>query len=367
MDFAHTRNTRYLSQIPLTEIGPEGQIKLRNARILVVGAGGLGCPVLQYLTAAGVGIIGIIDGDHVGISNLNRQILYNEQDIGKLKVQVAREKLISLNSEVQIEIFPEMLDVNNAQAIIQNFDIVVDCTDNLEVRYLIDDVCTMLKIPMIYGALHKFQGQVSVFHYPDAEGKSYSYRDLFPENPAAEQIPSCAETGVLGVMPGIIGTIQAAQALKIILGFGEILIGKLFIFDVKHLTSMTIEISKRNNSPRESIKPVENSSSPGFEVNPLEEFKENENGWIFIDIREPDEIPTLGLSPFILKLPAGEFGNRISELPDDKKHVLFCTTGKRSLEWVKKIRQNPNTENIYSLKGGIQRNSALFNLILSRK
>lgn len=233
---------RYDKQIALPEVGEAGQKKLARAKVLVVGTGGLGCPVLQYLAAAGVGTIGIVDGDEVNETNLHRQVLYTNSDVGKPKVQVAAERLKQLNPEVEIQTFSEFLTAGNAMNIVANYDLIVDATDNFVARYRINDVCVKLGKPFVYGAIHRFEGQVSVFNYKGGP----TYRCLFPDKPAESQIPNCNETGVLGVLPGIIGTHQATEVLKIILGIGEVLSGKLMTLNLLTNSTRTFEFSRND-------------------------------------------------------------------------------------------------------------------------
>jgi adenylyltransferase/sulfurtransferase len=237
---------RYSRQIILPEIGLIGQEKIAAAKVLVVGAGGLGCPVLQYLAAAGVGTIGIADGDVVSASNLNRQVLYTNEDIGKAKVECAKARLKAQNPEVEIADYNTFLSEKNAREIIAQYDIVVDGTDQIPVRYLLNDVCVELGKPMVYGAIHKFEGQVSVFNFNGGP----SYRDLFPEQPATGSIPSCAENGVLGILPGMVGIAQATEVLKIIAGFGGVLSGKLWVFNAKTMQSEIIEFGVSQSAER---------------------------------------------------------------------------------------------------------------------
>ena len=233
---------RYARHIALAEVGESGQQKLLNAKVLVIGAGGLGCPALQYLAAAGIGTIGIVDGDVVNEANLHRQVLYGDSDIGKLKVQVAGERLKKLNSQIDINTFSEFLTAANAMDIVANYDLLVDATDNFAARYRINDVCVKLDKPFVYGAIHRFEGQVSVFNYKGGP----TYRCLFPDKPGENQIPNCNETGVLGVLPGIIGTYQATEVLKIILGIGEVLSGKLMTFNLLTNSTRTFEFSRKD-------------------------------------------------------------------------------------------------------------------------
>jgi adenylyltransferase/sulfurtransferase len=233
---------RYDKQIALPEVGEAGQQKLAEAKVLVVGAGGLGCPALQYLAAAGIGTIGIVDGDVVNETNLHRQVLYTNSDVGKPKVEVAAERLKQLNPELEIQTYSEFLTASNAMDIVANYDLIVDATDNFAARYRINDVCVKLDKPVVYGAIHRFEGQVSVFNYKGGP----TYRCLFPDKPAENQIPNCNETGVLGVLPGIIGTQQATEVLKIILGIGEVLSGKLMTLNLLTNFTRTFEFARND-------------------------------------------------------------------------------------------------------------------------
>lgn len=239
---------RYSRQIILEEIGLIGQEKLAAASVLVVGAGGLGCPVLQYLVAAGIGKIGVSDGDVVSASNLNRQVLYTARDIGKAKVDCVKARLKAQNPEVEITAYNAFITEKNAKEIIANYDIVVDGTDQIPVRYLLNDVSVELGKPLVYGAIHKFEGQVSIFNFQGGP----SYRDLFPEPPAAGSILSCAENGVLGILPGMIGIVQATEVLKIITGFGEVLSGKLWLFNGKTMETEVIEFVSQSYTEKGS-------------------------------------------------------------------------------------------------------------------
>ena len=242
--FPHSKldTERYQRHLALPEIGWDGQQKLRRAKVLVVGAGGLGCPVLQYLTAAGVGVIGIMDDDVVSLSNLQRQVLYNTGSVGRKKVEVAQEMLQALNPEVTFGIHPEKLTEANALAIIGLYDFAVDCTDNLKARYVINDACLQAGKPFVYGSIYQFEGQVSVFNYQNGP----TYRCVFAENTA--EPPNCADLGVLGVLPGIIGSYQALEAIKLITGIGELLSGKLLIVNTLTHVQRIIQL-KRQMAP----------------------------------------------------------------------------------------------------------------------
>lgn len=231
---------RYDKQIALPEVGEVGQRKLAEANVLVIGAGGLGCPALQFLAASGIGTIGIVDGDVVNETNLHRQVLYTKSDVGKPKVEIAAERSFQLNPEVKINTYSEFLTAKNATDIVANYDLIVDATDNFAARYRINDICVKLDKPFVYGAIHRFEGQISVFNYKGGP----TYRCLFPEYPTEKQIPNCNETGVLGVLPGIVGTHQATEVLKMILGIGEVLSGKLMTLNLLTNSSQIFELSR---------------------------------------------------------------------------------------------------------------------------
>jgi adenylyltransferase/sulfurtransferase len=248
MRLTEAEENRYNRHLILDQIGREGQLKLKNAKILVVGAGGLGCPALQYLTAAGVGTLGIVDFDEVDLSNLHRQILFNHQDVGRNKASCAAEKLHLLNPEIELIPYPVKLEASNAKEIIANYDIVLDGSDNFATRYLVNDCCTALNKPMVYGAIYKFEGQVSVFNYNNGP----TYRCLFPENDATA--PNCSEVGVLGVLPGVIGLYQATEAIKIILDIGQVLSGRLLQMNLLTHETTQLSIQKRKQQTQTAHK-----------------------------------------------------------------------------------------------------------------
>lgn len=354
---------RYTNQLTLREIGFEGQQKLLNASVLVVGAGGLGCPALEYLAAAGVGKIGIIDGDIIEVSNLNRQILYTLDDLGKLKCEVAKTRLQSKNAQIQIKIYPEMLSSHNLYQVCSHFDIIMDCTDNLEVRYLIDELCTEMKKPMIYAALHKFQLQISVFHFKNEKGKSYAYRDLYPTMPEENTVPTCKENGVLGVVPGIAGVMQAAQALNIILHIGSVLSGKLFIMDLSNFSSWVFEISHAHHTKDSNYsigKSVSDASKKDFsdmeddlELVSLafDDFKSK--NLVIIDIRETNETPKLNYELPYIQIPQSVIEPKYPELEKYETIIFFCASGQRSLFEAQKFRSKTGKKEAYSLQGGL--------------
>ncbi|MCF8462044.1 MAG: HesA/MoeB/ThiF family protein [Flavobacteriales bacterium] len=347
---------RYARHISLSEVGHAGQQKLLDAKILMIGAGGLGCPALQYLAAAGVGTIGIIDGDTVDETNLQRQILFSTDDIGKKKVEVAKQKLNALNPDVSIHIYPENLTADNALAIIADYDMVIDGTDNFATRYLVNDACVKLDKPFVYGAIHKFEGQVSVFNFEDGP----TYRCLFPDAPSQSQIPNCAEAGVLGVLPGVIGTLQATEAMKLILGIGEPLSGKLKIVNLLSNSEQIISFS-RNEEQVEKARNIdlaysyvdfacstENSITPEQLIEWLETGKDIN----LLDVREAYETPKLEY-PNVISIPLGEIPARFEELPTDKALVVICQKGMRSQRAIEFLKQNNFQNQLINLEGGM--------------
>jgi Dinucleotide-utilizing enzymes involved in molybdopterin and thiamine biosynthesis family 2 len=242
MDSAELK--RYNRQILLPELGIEGQQKLKAAKVLVIGAGGLGSPVLLYLAAAGIGTIGVVDHDTVDESNLHRQILFNTTDIGKSKADTSVNKLQLLNPHVNLVSYPFKIELDNANSLIQDYDLVVDGSDNFPTRYLVNDTCVALNKPLVFGSIFKFEGQVSVFNY----NGGVDYRALFPEPPAADEVPNCDEGGVIGSLPGIIGSYMANETIKLICGFGEVLSGKLLILNVLDNSSLILNIGKSVNA-----------------------------------------------------------------------------------------------------------------------
>lgn len=250
MEFSSPELRRYMRHFSLPDFGFPAQQRLHRGSVLVVGAGGLGCPALQYLAAAGIGRIGIIDGDRVDESNLHRQILYTLDDVGRWKTEVARERLTALNPHVRIEIYTERITRHNALKIIEQYDVVADGTDNFPTRYLLADACFLLQKPHVWAALFRYEAQLSVFNWLQADGsRGPGYRDLFPVPPAPGSVPDCAEAGVLGVLPGIVGAMQANEVIKITSGVGAPLSGRLWLFDSAAAVMRTVNIAKRPDLP----------------------------------------------------------------------------------------------------------------------
>jgi molybdopterin/thiamine biosynthesis adenylyltransferase/rhodanese-related sulfurtransferase len=347
--------SRYSRHIVLDEIGQAGQEKISQAKVLVIGAGGLGCPALQYLTAAGIGTIGIIDFDIVEESNLQRQILFGTSSLGINKAIAAKNRLEDLNPTIQIIAYPEKLTPRNALNLFEGYDMVVDGTDNFSARYLINDASILTNKPVIYGAVYKFEGQVSVFNYKNGP----SYRCLFATPPKEGSVPNCSEIGVLGVLPGIIGTMQANEVLKIILGFNNVLSGKLFCFNARTSETITLKITK-SASEIENVKGLKDSFSnldlDSFCESPIAEISVEEAIQLgnsqFIDVRELGEKPLVELSNCI-QIPLGKLEQELDQIDSEKNKILFCQTGIRSRKAVE-ILQKYKQHNCYNLKGGAE-------------
>jgi len=348
-----THSKRYDRQIALPEIGISGQQKLAEGKVLIVGAGGLGCPVLQNLAAAGLGHIAIVDGDIVEETNLHRQFLYTLNDCGKNKAIVAAETVLKQNPEVEIIPYPTHFNKENAFEIVADYEIIVDCTDDLETRYLINDVSLVKAIPMVYASIHKFEGQLSVLNYKNGP----SYRCLFPQNEKIESISNCNDSGVLGVLPNVLGTLQAAEVLKIILGIGEILNGKLLLFD--GLSNQFQNIYFKTNESQKKIgvqkgKSILNNKIRQEKTITAVDFfdiisKENS---LIIDIREIYEEPDLDIEN-MNRIPLSQLEYFLKEYDKNQEIILICSRGNRSksaAEYLVKCGFN----NISHLQNGIE-------------
>lgn len=344
---------RYNRHIILSEIGQEGQDRLSEARVLVVGAGGLGCPILQYLAAAGVGTIGIIDYDVVDISNLQRQILYGSASIGQNKALAAKSRLTDLNNTITINAYPQELTFQNAIGLFNQYDIIVDGTDNFETRYLINDASLLSNKPLVFGAIYKFQGHVSVFNYNSGP----TYRCTFPKKPKKDAVPNCSEVGVLGVLPGIIGTIQANEVLKIILGIGEVLSGKLYCYNALTNQATTLTV-KRNESEIQKVLLNKNEFNRQFlnirckvdmeEISIRDLLHKPEIR--LIDVREQQEQPRVK-DPRVIRIPLSEIEQHLDKIDDDKVKAVFCQSGIRSREAIS-IFKGYHIYNCYNLREG---------------
>lgn len=350
---------RYDRHLKLAEVGKDGQERLKASKVLIIGAGGLGCPILQYLTAAGVGCLGVIDDDIIDESNLQRQILFNPEDVGKLKVSIAIQKLKTQNPFIKFKEYKERLTNQNAIKIFKNYDIIVDGTDNFSTRYLINDACVLTNKPLVYGSIHKFEGQISVFNYNNGP----SYRCLFPSPPKENQLPNCSEIGVLGVLPGVVGTFQATEVLKIILQKGIVLSGQLRIMNLLDNSSLSLSV-ERNQVEIDKV--LENGLLDNYDVFcginlklDREEYTiENieslilDSTIIFLDVRDEWEQPRVphlnALEISIDKLEEAE-----ASIPKDKTVIVFCQTGARSEQVISYLKQQFGYTNLYNLGGGI--------------
>lgn len=357
-------NERYARHYALSDFGSEGQQKLLQAKVLVIGAGGLGCPVLQYLVAAGIGTVGIVDHDQISLSNLQRQTLYFTDDVGKMKAEVASLKLKNLNPEINIELHQVELTIKNSWNIISEYDVVVDCTDNFATRYLINDACVLLNKPLIFGAIYKFEGQVAVFNLNLKNNKSVNYRNLFPNPPNPEDLQNCNEVGVLGVLSGMIGMMQANEVIKLISGVGEVLDGKLLTFNMLNYETFIMDISGENYTEylipenRNAFEKTDYEFLCGIskinieDLNPddfLEQIS-NENALI-IDVREINELPKAEFKH--IQIPLSEFNERLTEI-ENENVILFCQSGQRSLKAAEILMDHFGTQKkISHLKGGI--------------
>lgn len=342
---------RYLRQVSLSEVGSVGQQKLRNAKVLVIGAGGLGCPVLQMLAASGVGTLGIVDGDIVEETNLHRQLLFSADDCGRNKVNVAAEAIQKLNPEVETHIYPHFIGESNIAGIIKNYDILVDCTDNIATRYLINDIAVFTKKPMVYASIHKCEGQVSVFNYKNGP----TYRCLFPEKESSE-VPNCVTSGVLGVLPNTLGMLQASEVLKMILGIGKVLSGRVLIYDALEMSFNELEFT-RNDAQIETAyqkgKALTESSNLNFELDKatfLEKCKDEK--CLVIDLREAHELPKL---PFgsIVSIPFSRLAEHQSKIKKEQQIIVFCQSGLRSKKALELLINNGFT-NVQHLQNGVQ-------------
>lgn len=348
---------RYSRHLLIPEVGLAGQEKLARARALVVGAGGLGVPVLQYLAAAGVGRIGVVDDDTVDITNLQRQVLYATGDVGRRKVEVVRERLAALDPQVAVDAYPLRLNASNARELVRAYDVVIDATDTFGARYLINDACRLEGKPDVYGSIFRFDGQLSVF----APGGP-CYRCLFPEPPPEGSVPSCAEGGVLGVLAGMVGTWQASEALKLLLGIGESLAGRLVVVDAlgAHVREFAIDVDPRcalhgEHATIVDVVDVAPSAPPlgvaECDVADLDAFLATHADAVLLDVREPHEA-VLGAPAGALAIPVSQLEARMHELDASKTYVVACRVGANS-RWAVARLHDAGLRRLYHLRGGL--------------
>lgn len=358
---------RYSRHLIMPEVGMDGQLKLKRAKVLMIGSGGLGAPLGLYLAAAGVGRLGIVDFDAVDFTNLQRQVVFGTSDVGRKKLEAARDRLQNLNPEIRIDTFETKLTSDNALDTLRDYDIVVDGTDNFPTRYLVNDACVLLGKPNVYGSIFRFEGQASIFGYPGGP----CYRCLYPEPPPPGLVPSCAEGGVLGVLPGIVGCIQAMETLKLILGRGEPLVGRLLLFDALGLRFRELKLRKNPECPicgdhrtihklidyaefcgiRGEEAPVKtNSAIPEITPKQLKSRLDRGDDIFILDVREPHEYQICNLRGYLI--PLGDLPKRMSELDSSREIVAHCRSGKRSGEAVEFLMKS-GFRKISNLKGGI--------------
>jgi molybdopterin/thiamine biosynthesis adenylyltransferase/rhodanese-related sulfurtransferase len=340
---------RYSCQMALPGFSEQAQILLQQARVLIVGAGGLGCPAAQYLTSSGVGTLGIADYDVVSVSNLHRQILYSPADVGQLKVAIAIKRLQEQNPDTKLVPHTEKINSDNVLSIIQHYDIVIDGTDNFESRYLLNDACVMTGKPLVYGAIYQFEGQVAVWNVVyDGNSQSPNYRDLFPKVDPT-QIPNCTEGGVIPTLAGIIGCMQANEVIKYITKTGDLLVGKILIFDAQSMQSRIIKIGTTSKTPVRSL-----AATITIPVISALELKEHidDDSIDLVDVRTEQERDAFDIGG--IHIPIEEVEGYLAYFTDPKTKVLYCATGKRSEEAVKLILKRIPDANIFSLEGGLR-------------
>jgi len=364
--------SRYARHLTLPEVGMEGQVLLKASSVLIVGAGGLGSPLALYLAAAGVGTLGLVDFDEVDVTNLQRQILYGTEDIGNQKLESASRRISSVNPHVKVVLHSCRLDSENALDIMEKYDVIVDGTDNFPTRYLVNDACVLLGKPNVYGSIYRWEGQVSVFARKDGP----CYRCLFREPPPPGMVPSCAEAGVLGVLPGIVGSLQALEVIKIVLGKGDGLVGRLLIFDALELKWREVKLRRNPDCPVCGDNPTQtklidydvfcglatNESEKSGDV--LDCFSDIEPSKLknrlegslppfVLDVREPFEWEIVNLADFGAHLiPLRELADRITELPDNREIVIHCRSGVRSAKAANLLAEN-GFSRLFNLSGGI--------------
>jgi adenylyltransferase/sulfurtransferase len=366
-DFSKEELARYDRHIIIPNFGIEAQRKLKEARVLVVGSGGLGSPALFYLAAAGIGTLGIVDFDVVDDSNLQRQVLFGVDEIGVLKVNAAKKRLQALNPHIEIVVHSTQLTSKNALEIIKDYDVIADGTDNFPTRYLVNDASVLLGKTNIYAYIFQFDGQVSVFNYTNEKGElGPNYRDLYPTPPPPGLVPSCAEGGVLGVLPGIIGSLQALEVIKVVTGVGEPLSGKLFTFDALTFETRTFNIKRNASNPLNGENPtitglidyeqfcgVKAVEKPVKEITAKELYDWQVRGEKFqlIDVREPHEYDIVNIGAELV--PLATVSSYADHIARDKKVIVHCKMGGRSAKAIRELEEKFGFDNLYNLKGGI--------------
>ncbi len=372
IELSHEEIRRYSRHLIIPEVGMSGQRKLKAASILQIGTGGLGSPLAMYLSAAGVGRIGLVDFDVVSESNLQRQVIHGTKDVGRSKLESAKETMLDINPHVQIDTYNEPLTSENALRIMEPYDIIIDGTDNFPTRYLVNDASVMLGKPNVYGSIFRFEGQASVF----ATEEGPCYRCLFPEPPPPGLVPSCAEGGVLGVVPGTIGAIQATEAIKLILGIGDSLVGRLLLYDAANMTFDFVKLRKNPNCPVCGENPTQTElidyeqfcgvpahdhsefyseaeeSVPQISPQQVREMQEAGDDFVLLDVREPHEWEISDIATATHHIPKGQILEHLGELDTAREIVVYCKTGGRSADVVQTLKQHGYTR-LKNMVGGI--------------
>ncbi len=359
---SHDEVARYSRHLIIPDLGVDGQKRLKNARVLVIGAGGLGAPTLLYLSAAGVGTIGIVDFDVVDESNLQRQIIHGVADVGRSKAQSARDSIAAINPLVEVRLHEFKLDSTNAVDLFQQYDLIVDGTDNFATRYLVNDAAVLAKKPYVWGSIYRFEGQVSVFWEDAPGGLGLNYRDLYPEPPPAGMVPSCAEGGVLGIICGSIASVMGTEVIKLVTGIGESLLGRLMIYDALQMTYRTITIRKDPSTAKitelidyEQFCGVVSEDAAGSTITPreLRELLDSGKKLALIDVREPAEWDIVHIDGAQL-IPQSliNSGEGLAKLPQDRMPVLYCKTGVRSAQALAAMKKAGFSDAVH-LQGGI--------------
>ena len=357
---------RYSRHLIIPDLGVDGQKRLKNARVLVIGAGGLGAPTLLYLAAAGVGMIGIVDFDVVDESNLQRQIIHGVADVGRSKAQSARDSIVAINPLVQVRLHEFRLDTSNAVDLFNQYDLIIDGTDNFATRYLVNDAAVLAGKPYVWGSIYRFEGQVSVFWEDAPDGRGLNYRDLYPEPPPPGMVPSCAEGGVLGIICASIASVMGTEAIKLVTGIGEPLLGRLMIYDALEMSYRTITIRKDPATPKITelidydqfcgvVSEDAAAATTGSTITPgeLRELLDSGKKLALIDVREPVEWDIVHIDGAQL-IPQSliNSGEGLAKLPQDRMPVLYCKTGVRSAEALATVKKAGFSDAVH-LQGGI--------------
>lgn len=367
--FSASEARRYARHLVLPGVGSIGQQKLKEAKVLVIGAGGLGSPLISYLAASGIGTIGIVDFDAVDLSNLQRQVLYTMQDLGQQKAVIAAQWVKNLNPSIHVEVHNVTLQYSNALEIIQAYDVVADGTDNFGTRYLVNDACVYTGKPLVYGSIFRFEGQISVFNHKNANGElGPNYRDIFPEPPPPQLIPNCAEGGVFGVLPGLVGCIQATEVIKIVCGLGTTLSGKLLLIEALNQDFRTLNLRKNPQNPlnhgtdRFIFRPEYNdpycqitnttvTMVKSINVHQLKQMQIQGEDFQLIDVREPWEYELVNLQGLLI--PKAQVEANVEKIERGKKVVMQCRSGARSADVIVSLQNKYGFTNLYNLEGGI--------------